>query len=163
MPRVSAVVLAIGAAMAMAGSAVATQPLRAPCSGAMSPTPAVLHGRILLLASTTIVLGPVTSGLGTNARRSEETIRWSSVRCVYPKDGGPAHAASLTPTGRINANGKVTGVDPLGITVGGDTCPLAPLVFRTRVLKHLQVGDEARMTCTTFSDGQSSGSIRLSW
>jgi hypothetical protein len=72
--------------------------------------------------------------------------------------------------------GAVAAIGPTGITVRDATCPLGEVLdsaeTRTRgmatfgqavvvlqVFRALQVGDQARMTCTTFSDGHSNGSI----
>ena len=75
----------------------------------------------------------------------------------------------------MHINGAVAAIGPTGITVRGVTCPVGEvlepetiavgkLTFGQAavvlpVFKALQVGDQARMTCTTFADGHSNGSI----
>jgi hypothetical protein len=72
---------------------------------------------------------------------------------------------SRSVTGTICVNGTVTAVSPDGITVGDQTCPF---VNGTNPLSRpgsgdVQVGEQAIMGCTVFSNGQSTGTIiRLS-
>lgn len=77
--------------------------------------------------------------------------------------------SSYAVTGTINVSGTVTGVGPGSVTVDGQTCSVLPLNAGPNVadalsttFQSVQIGDQAQMTCTTFSNGTSSGSISFS-
>lgn len=86
----------------------------------------------------------------------DNTITWTS-----------GTTGSRSVAGTICASGTVTAVSPGGITVGDQTCPFLlsssnPLDPSPGFLRNVQVGQQAVMSCTTFSNGQSNGSISLS-
>ncbi len=72
---------------------------------------------------------------------------------------------SRSVTGTVCVTGPITALGPSGISIGDQTCgfpalanPLAP----SALLTDLEVGDQAVMGCTNFSNGQSEGSISVS-
>lgn len=108
---------------------------------------------------------PAASSPGASARSAQQKIWWSS-----------GTTGSHATTGTIHISGTVAAIGPTGITVRNATCPVGEVidpgttittgmptfgqaVVVVQAFRALQVGDQARMTCTTFSDGHSNGSI----
>jgi hypothetical protein len=108
---------------------------------------------------------PAAQPPDASARSPQQKIWWSS-----------GTTGSHAKTGTIHISGTVAAIGSTGITVRGATCPVGEVldpgslsttgvpmfgqaVVVLQAFRALQVGDQARMSCTAFSDGHSNGSI----
>lgn len=128
-----------------------------------------------------IVLAPITSGqTHPDLIVSSPVLHSSAPVTAAPAAGVPSGCSvgggigfltwtsgttgSRSVTGTVCVTGTITAVGPTGISIGDQTCgfpALANPLASSSLLKNLQVGEQAVMGCTNFSNGQSEGSISV--
>jgi hypothetical protein len=121
-------------------------------------------------ALRSISLQPVTAGPShsdtlvfsvPSPERSSSTAPGSLGRGVV-SFGWISHTTEqVSVTGTVNVTGPITALASTGVTVGDQTCGF--LVSGNEppppIIDSLQVGEVVQMSCTTYSNGQSSGQI----
>jgi hypothetical protein len=142
----------------------------------------------------TIKLAPVTSGPlhsivvvhsasvipKVSGPSSKGSVSWTTGTIAPGNTSANAGASNLPPTS-TNASGRITSLDPTGITIGDVTCPFfgsddtspshqalieklstssGSLYYLLTQTMHVQVGDIAQFSCT-YSGGASSGRVTI--